>query len=69
MTCRDMGGMCDEAVTAGSAEEMIGKGMAHLEVAHPEMAATIKSLPKDDPMLVEWSEKFMKDYAAAPEVQ
>lgn len=64
-----MGGMCDEAVTAGSAEEMISKGMMHLEVAHPEMAASIKSLPKDDPMLVAWSEKFMKDYAAAPETQ
>ena len=67
MTCRQMGGMCDEVMSAGSAEEMISKGMAHLEVAHPEMAATIKTMPKDDPMMVAWSEKFNKDWEAAPE--
>ena len=67
MTCAQMGGMCDEAVSAETMEEMMGKGMAHLEVAHPEMAATIKAMPHDDPKMVEWSEKFQKDWADKPE--
>lgn len=67
MTCREMGGMCDEAMTASTSEEMIQKGMAHLEAAHPEMAANIKAMPKDDPKMVEWSEKFQKDWENAPE--
>lgn len=62
-----MGGMCETAMSAGTQEEMMNKGMAHLEEAHPEMAATIKAMPKDDPKMVEWSEKFVKDWEATPE--
>ncbi len=67
MTCKQMGGMCDEAMTAGTQEEMMNAGMAHLEVAHPEMAAGIKAMPKDDPKMVEWGTKFATDWASTPE--
>ena len=67
MTCRQMGGMCDESIQAANMEEMMNKGMAHLEVAHPEMAASVKAMPKDDPKMVEWSEKFKADFEALPE--
>lgn len=69
MTCAQMGGMCEAAMTAETSDEMMTKGMAHLEEAHPEMAATVKAMPKDDPKMVEWSEKFMKDWEAAPETE
>ncbi len=62
-----MGGMCDEPIAAATYEEMIGKGMIHLEKAHPEMAASVKKMPKDDPMMAKWSEDFMKTWAAAPD--
>ena len=68
MTCAQMGGPCDAAMTAETSDEMMTKGMAHLEEAHPEMAATVKATPKDDPMMVSWNQKFMADWAAAPEV-
>ena len=67
MTCAQMGGMCDAAMTAATPEEMMGEGMKHLESAHPEMAATVKATPKDDPMMVEWGQKFQKEWAAAPD--
>jgi predicted small metal-binding protein len=67
MTCAMMGGPCDAAITAETKEEMMSKGMAHLEAAHPEMAAKVKATPKDDPMMVAWNEKFEADWAAAPE--
>ena len=68
ITCRAMGGMCDEPITAGSVDEMLAAGMKHLEAPHPEMAASVSAMPKDDPMMVKWSEDFMKTWEATPEV-
>ena len=67
MTCAQMGGMCDESMTAAASEEMMALGMEHLEVAHPEMAESIKAMPHDDPAMVVWGEKFEKDWEATPE--
>lgn len=62
-----MGGMCETALSAETREEMMEKGMAHLEIAHPEMAETVKNMPKEDPMMVAWVEKFNADWESAPE--
>lgn len=67
MTCAQMGGMCETALSAETREEMMEKGMAHLEVAHPEMAETVKNMPKEDPMMVAWVEKFNADWDSTPE--
>ena len=67
MTCAQMGGMCETAMSAETRDEMMEKGMAHLEVAHPEMAETVKNMPKEDPMMVAWVEKFNADWENAPE--
>jgi predicted small metal-binding protein len=60
MTCSQMGGSCDAEITAATPDEMMMKGMAHLEDAHPEMSP-------EDPMMVSWVKKFHEDYEAAPE--
>lgn len=67
MTCKDMGGMCDHALSAETMDDMMMEGMKHLEEVHPEMAANIKAMPKDDPAMVAWSEKFKSDWDAVPE--
>jgi predicted small metal-binding protein len=67
MTCAQLGGPCETKITADTSEEMMTKGMAHLESDHPQMAADIKAMPKDDPQVVAWSEKFMQDWANTPE--
>lgn len=67
MTCRQMGGPCDAEIKGATAEEMMANGMKHLEEAHPEMAADVKAMDRNDPKMVEWSEKFAADFAAAPE--
>jgi hypothetical protein len=64
-----MGGMCDEKISGGTPEELIGNGMVHLEAAHPEMAASVKTMPKDDPMMVKWSNDFMKTWEETPDNQ
>lgn len=66
MTCAQMGGMCEERMSAETEDGMIAEGMKHLEVAHPGMAESIKSLDRNDPMLLSWAEKFHADWEATP---
>ena len=67
MTCRELGGMCDDKMSANTSDEMMKKGMMHLEAAHPEMAKDIKAMPEGDPKMIAWGEKFKKDWDAASE--
>ncbi|NNM83594.1 DUF1059 domain-containing protein [Candidatus Parcubacteria bacterium] len=69
MTCAQLGGPCDTAITAGSSDELLTKAMAHLESAHPQMAADIKATPKDSPKMVAWGKKFEEDWAKTPETE
>lgn len=66
MTCTQMGGMCEERMSAETEDGMIAEGMKHLQAAHPEMAESIKSLDKNDPMIISWAEKFHADWEATP---
>jgi predicted small metal-binding protein len=68
MTCRSMGGECDAEIMGATPEEMMMNGMKHLEEAHPQMAADVKAADRNDPKMVEWSQKFAQDFEAAPEV-
>jgi len=68
MTCAQMGGDCDAKIEGSTPEEMMANGMRHLEEAHPKMAEDVKAASPSDPMMVEWNEKFKKDFEAAPEV-
>ena len=68
LTCKQMGGPCDEKITAGSYKEMMDKGWEHVAKAHPEMAKDIQAMPKDDPKMVEWEKGFKAEYEAAPEM-
>ncbi len=62
-----MGGMCDEPITAADYNGFMKLGMEHLEKAHPEMAASIKAAPKDDPMMAQWDKDFRKTLEETPE--
>ena len=57
-----MGGMCDEPLQAENINDIMEVGMKHLEAAHPQMAADIKAMPIDDPMMKKWSEDFTKTW-------
>jgi predicted small metal-binding protein len=68
LTCDQMGGPCDAKITGATKDEMMTNAMAHLEAAHPDMAATVKAMPATDPTMVAWNDKFNKDWEAAPEM-
>ena len=67
MTCRQMGGPCDTKIHGTTSDEMMNNGMMHIEEVHPEMAADVKAMPKDDPKMMEWNKKFMADWENTPE--
>ncbi|HEY0980288.1 MAG TPA: hypothetical protein VGE18_02675 [Candidatus Paceibacterota bacterium] len=67
MTCRQMGGMCDEVIVAHTPDEMMEKGMDHLKVAHPDMAKSVEAMPATDPLMVEWFETFQEEWDKTPE--
>lgn len=67
MTCAQMSGPCEAEISGTTPDEMMGNGMAHMETAHPAMAADIKSMPADHPKMTAWHEKFMADWSNTPE--
>jgi predicted small metal-binding protein len=69
LTCSPMGGPCDEKISGNTPDELMANGMAHLESAHPEMAAQVKTVSKDDPQMVEWNKNFEKDWTNTPDEQ
>ncbi len=44
----------------------MNNGMEHLRAMHPEMAAATEAMPKDDPKMVEWSQKFDEMWENTP---
>jgi predicted small metal-binding protein len=67
MTCSQLGGPCEAKMSGNTPDELMMNGMKHLESAHPQMAADVKSAPKDDPRMTEWSKKFKKDWENTPD--
>jgi len=63
-----MGGPCDAQISGNSKDELMDNAMKHLEETHPQMAEDVKKAAPTNPMMIEWQEKFDKDYEAAPEV-
>jgi len=74
MTCRQMGGPCDTAFHANTADEMMNQGAAHLnemaakgDEAHVAAKKMMDDAGKDPAAAKQWSDKFFADFAALPE--
>ena len=68
ITCAQMGGpaTCTFVITGNTAEETVQNGMKHVEEAHPEQAAKIKSNPAEQN--AQWMLEFQKKFDALPEM-
>lgn len=55
MTCKELGGWCDAQIEAATWEEMMTKGMEHMNMAHPEEAAKIMAMSQEE--MQGWVEK------------
>lgn len=75
MTCKQMGGPCDEAFQAATSDEMMNMGAAHVaklaeegDAAHLEVKKLMDESMSNAAMAEEWSKKFQADFAAQPEI-
>lgn len=73
MTCRQMGGPCDESFT-GTAEELMELGGNHVnteaekgDAAHIEVKKLMDAAMTDPAAAKAWGDKFQADFAALPE--
>ena len=66
MTCSQISqqGDCTTMITGNTAEEMSMNAMKHIEESHPEMAAQIKAMSKED--MDKWMADFQQRFDAAP---
>jgi predicted small metal-binding protein len=67
MTCRDLGGPCDQKLSAESWDEMVGKMTAHVTENHPETAAEMATMHAEDP--AKWGSEMKPKWEAAPETE
>jgi len=74
MTCRQLGGACDEVFTANSFEEVAEQSKQHgmamfqqQDAAHVEAMEKMKSLMQDPAAMQTWFEEKKKEFENLPE--
>lgn len=67
MTCSAMGGPCEATITGNTPDEMIANGTTHVNEAHPELAESMKTMPKE--ALDKWNTDFQAKWEATPETE
>lgn len=63
-TCRELGGACDQKLTAETWDEMVKKMTAHVMEKHPNVAQAMKEMHEADPR--QWGREMKPKWEAAP---
>jgi predicted small metal-binding protein len=66
MTCRELGGACDQELTAESWDEMVQKMTNHVIENHPETAKEMEAMHNEDPK--KWGSEMKPKWDAAPTI-
>jgi predicted small metal-binding protein len=66
MTCKQLGGKCDQTLTASSWEEMVKMMTKHVMEKHPDVAKAMEKMHNEDPN--KWSREMQPKWESAPEV-
>ena len=66
MTCKDLGGSCDEKLSAELWSEMVEKMTKHVMDNHPDTVKEMEEMHKQDPE--KWGKEMKARWEAAPEV-
>ena len=64
LTCKELGGACDEKLSANTWDEMVKAMTAHVMSRHPDVAQAMKAMHERDPK--EWSRRVKPKWDAAP---
>ena len=65
MTCRELGGKCDQKLSAKSWDEMVKAMTEHVMANHPDVAKQMEEMHKLDPK--KWGREMKPKWEAAPE--
>ena len=65
MTCRELGGSCDQELSAETWGDMVKTMTAHVMENHPDVAEKMKKMHEADPE--KWGKEMKPKWDAAPE--
>jgi hypothetical protein len=65
MTCKELGGKCDEKLSANTWDEMVTTMTKHVMANHPDVAKQMEKMHNEDPK--RWSSEVKPKWDAAPE--
>lgn len=65
MQCRDLGGTCEERLSAESWDEIVQVMTKHVMQKHPDVAKKMEKMHNEDPK--KWSRETKPKWDAAPE--
>jgi predicted small metal-binding protein len=65
MTCSELGGACDQKLSASSWDEMVKVTTKHVMEKHPDVAKKMKKMHNEDPK--KWGREMKPKWEAAVE--
>jgi predicted small metal-binding protein len=65
MTCRELGGTCDQKLSANTWDEMVKAMTSHVLQKHPDVAKQMEKMHSEDPK--KWGRETKPKWDAAPE--
>ena len=65
LTCRQLGGACDQKISAETWDEIVKKMTAHVMEKHPDIAEDMKKMHEEDPK--KWARERKPEWESAPE--
>jgi predicted small metal-binding protein len=66
MTCKELGGKCNQRLTANNWEEMVKTMTKHVMDKHPDVAQEMQKMHEQDPK--KWGQEMKPKWDAAPPV-
>ena len=66
MTCKELGGTCDQQLTAGTWDEMVKLMTHHVMEKHPDVAKAMQKMHEQDPK--KWGTEMKPKWEAAEEL-
>jgi hypothetical protein len=66
MTCKELGGVCDEKLSASSWDEMVMLMVNHVTEKHPDVSKQMEKMHNEDPK--RWGRETKPKWDAAAEV-
>lgn len=64
MTCKELGGKCDQRLSAASWDDMVQAMTKHVMENHPDVATEMQKMHNRDPK--QWSREIRPKWDAAP---